>query len=51
MIKRYNTDITNVTKAVAIISKSAKKRRSMAIAMAKAVNTNAGIGNKLVAIK
>ncbi len=51
MIKRYNVNSSNVSDAVAIILKSAKKRRSMAIAAAKSVNSETGLTNKLIAIK
>ena len=51
MIKRYNVDSSNISITAALIIKSAKKRRSIAIASAKAINNDIGLGNKLVAIK
>ena len=51
MIKRNNIDSSNISNAVAMIMKSAKKRRSMALAAARAINSNVGLGNKLTAIK
>ena len=51
MIKRYNNDFTNISNSAAIIIKSAKKRRIMAISAAKSINSETGLGNKLVAIK
>ena len=51
MIKRYNTDYTNISVAAALISKSAKRRRSVALSAVKAINSETGLGNKLVAIK
>lgn len=51
MIKRYNYDTSNISNAVAMITKSAKKRRSMAISAAKSINSETGLNNKLIAIK
>ncbi|MBQ7450600.1 hypothetical protein IJS77_04215 [bacterium] len=51
MIKRYKNDFSNISNAAAMITKNAKKRRIMALSAAKAINSEAGLGNKLVAIK
>ena len=51
MIKKYKLDSSNISNAVSMILKSAKKRRAIAISAAKAINSETGIGNKLVAIK
>ena len=51
MIKRYQNDTTNISNAVSMILKSAKKRRAIAISAAKSINSETGLGNKLVAIK
>ncbi len=51
MIKRYKNDFSNISNAAEIITNNAKKRRAMALAAAKAINSEAGLGNKLVAIK
>ena len=51
MIKRYNIDSTNISNGAAMIFKSAKKRRAMAISAAKSINSETGLNNKLVAIK
>lgn len=51
MIKRSIINSTNISTAVSVILKSAKKRRSMAFAAAKAINSDIGINNKLIAIK
>ena len=51
MIKRYKNDFTNISNGAAMIEKGAKKRRIMALSTAKSINSEAGLGNKLVAIK
>ena len=51
MIKRYNLDNTNESKGVAMIIKSAKKRRVMALSVAKSIHSETGLSNKLVALK
>lgn len=51
MIKRYDNDTTNISNAAAMIIKSAKKRRSVAISAAKSINSETGLNNKLIAIK
>ena len=51
MIKRYNNDFSNTSNSAAMILKSSKKRRIMALSAAKAINSEAGLSNKLVALK
>ena len=51
MIKKYNHDTSNISNAVSMILKSAKKRRALAISAAKSINSETGLGNKLIAIK
>ena len=51
MLKRLETPTTNVYGGVAFILRGAKKRRSMALANAKMINSEVGIQTKLVAIK
>ena len=51
MIKRYSIDSSNVSNTADMIMKSAQKRRAMAIAAAKSINSDIGLTNKLVAIK
>ena len=51
MIKRYKQDFINISNGAAMIEKSAKKRRIMALSAAKSVTSETGLGNKLVAIK
>lgn len=51
MIKRYCIDSSNVSNTAEMIMRSAKKRRAMAIAAAKSINSDIGLTNKLVAIK
>ena len=51
MIKRYNSDFSNISNAAAMITKSAQKRRAMALSAAKSINSETGLSNKLVAIK
>jgi len=51
MIKRHTTNSSNISDAVAFILKSSQKRRSIAIATAKAINSEVGVNNKLIALK
>ena len=51
MIKKYNHDTSNISNAVSMILKSAKKRRALAISAAKSINSETGLGNKLIVIK
>lgn len=51
MIKKAHKPSSNVSDGVAFLLRGAKKRRSMAIASAKMINSDMGIMNKLVALK
>lgn len=51
MIKKTETAISNINDGVAFILRGAKKRRSMAVASAKMINSDIGISAKLVALK
>ncbi len=51
MLKKANRAASNISEGVAFLLRGAKKRRSMAIASAKMINSNIGISAKLVAIK
>lgn len=51
MLKKIATPSNNVYEGVEFILRGAKKRRSMALAAAKMLNSEAGIQTRLVAIK
>ena len=51
MLKKLEAPTTNIYGGVEFILRGAKKRRSMAMASAKMLNSEAGIQTKLVAIK
>ena len=51
MLKKIETPTDNVYEGVAFILRGAKKRRSMAIAAAKMLNSENGIQARLIAIK
>ena len=51
MIKKSETAISNINDGVAFILRGARKRRSMAIASAKMINSDIGLSAKLVALK
>ena len=51
MIKKINTPSSNVSEGVEFLLRGAKKRRAMAIASAKMINSDMGVSAKLVAIK
>jgi hypothetical protein len=51
MIKKANRASSNISDGVAFLLRGAKKRRSMAIAGAKMINSDIGITSKLVAVK
>ncbi len=51
MIKKAQKPSSNISDGVAFLLRGAKKRRSMAIASAKMINSDLGIMNKLVALK
>ncbi len=51
MIKKAEKSMSNINDGVAFILRGAKKRRSMAIASAKMINSDIGISAKLVALK
>lgn len=51
MIKKLKQSTSNINDGVAFLLRGAKKRRSMAIASAKMINSDMGISAKLVAIK
>lgn len=51
MLKKIETPSNNVYGGVEFILRGAKKRRSMALAAAKVLNSEAGIQTRLVAIK
>ncbi|MFI3300697.1 MAG: hypothetical protein R3Y28_04670 [Candidatus Gastranaerophilales bacterium] len=51
MINKISTPSSNVCENVNYILRGAKKRRSMALASVQTINTDAGIKNKLQAVK
>lgn len=51
MIKLNRTPSSNVSQGVEFLLRGAKKRRAMAIASAKMINSDMGICSRLVAIK
>ena len=51
MLKKQSKPSNNIAKGVELILRGAKKRRSMAIASAKMINSDIGISAKLVALK
>ncbi len=51
MIKKTDKAMSNISDGVAFLLRGAKKRRSMAIASAKMINSDIGISAKLVALK
>lgn len=51
MLKKTKKSMSNINDGVAFILRGAKKRRSMAIASAKMINSDIGISAKLVALK
>ncbi len=51
MIKKSQKPSSNISDGVAFLLRGAKKRRSMAIASARMINSDLGIKNKLVALK
>ena len=51
MLKKSLKSTSNISEGVAFLLRGAKKRRSMAIASAKMINSDIGISAKLVAIK
>lgn len=51
MFKRANKPTSNINDGVAFLLRGAKKRRSMAIASAKMINSDIGISSRLVALK
>lgn len=51
MLRKIETPTNNIYGGVEFILRGAKKRRSMALAAAKAMNVEAGIQTRLVAVK
>jgi len=51
MLKKIVTPSCNVCDSVEFILRGAQKRRSMAVANAKMINADAGIQNRLHAVK
>lgn len=51
MIKKTSKPTSNISDGVAFLLRGAKKRRSMAIASAKMINSDIGLTSKLIAIK
>lgn len=51
MIKRIKTPNSNISESVEFLLRGAKKRRAMAIASAKMINSDMGVCSRLVAIK
>ena len=51
MIKKAQKPTSNIRDGVAFLLRGAKKRRSMAIASARMINSDIGISAKLVAVK
>ena len=51
MLRKIDTPTNNIYEGVEFILRGAKKRRSMALATAKMLNSEAGIQTRLVAVK
>lgn len=51
MLKKIDTPTNNIYEGVEFILRGAKKRRSMALATARMLNSEAGIQTRLVAVK
>lgn len=51
MLKKIEIPSNNINEGVEFILRGARKRRSMAIACASSLNTQAGIQTKLAAVK
>ena len=51
MLKKSKTSNSNISEGVEFLLRGAKKRRSMAIASAKMINSDMGICSRLVALK
>ncbi len=51
MIKKIKAPTSNISEGVEFILRGAKKRRAMALASAKMINSDMGINSRLVAIK
>ena len=51
MLKKSKKSMSNINDGIAFILRGAKKRRSMAIASAKMINSDIGVSAKLVALK
>lgn len=51
MIKKASKPASNISDGVAFLLRGAKKRRSMAIASAKMINSDIGLTSKLIAVK
>ena len=51
MLRRIEKPSNNIDNSVEFILRGAKKRRSMAIAAAKMLNSESGVQTRLVAIK
>lgn len=51
MIRKADKPTSNISEGVAFLLRGARKRRSMAIASAKMINSDLGIASKLAAVK
>lgn len=51
MIKKSNSPTSNISEGVEFLLRGAKKRRAMALASAKMINSDMGVSSRLVAIK
>lgn len=51
MLKKVETPSCNIYSGVEFILRGAKKRRSMAMASARMINSEVGVQQKLVAVK
>lgn len=51
MIRKNNAPNSNISESVEFLLRGAKKRRAMALASAKMINSDMGINARLVAIK
>ena len=51
MLKKQLAPTSNIAKGVELILRGAKKRRSMAIASARMINTEAGVNARLIALQ
>lgn len=51
MLKKQSKPSNNIAKGVELILRGAKKRRSMAIASARMINSEVGVSSRLIALQ